>query len=147
MDKTSSAPTARSSRGRVQPRLLPAARPRPARRPETRRRNRQRRTPLPQKGTAHEHFRAVYPAAGRHLAPDGRTPTGRPRRISAAHGGGSPAGRLSDHFSIAPPSRRERRYDGLRRHDAAGAAVRPDAVAHADDLGVVFWCFFVFFFV
>ena len=54
----------------------------------------------------------------------------------AAAGLGAAAGRLPDHRRLDLAARRERRDDGLGGDDAARAAVRADAVARADDVGV-----------
>ena len=58
------------------------------------------------------------------------------RRLPPAAGRRAAAGRLSDDRRLDHAARRERRDDGVGGDDAARAAVRADAVAHADDVGV-----------
>ncbi len=57
----------------------------------------------------HEHFRALRPAADRHLAADGRHFSGRPGGLSSAAGGAAAAGRLPDDSGHGAAARRQSR--------------------------------------
>src|SRR5947207_2143910 len=84
--------------------------------------------------TADESLAAFYPAAGGDIAPDARRAAGGLRRVSPAADLGATAGRLPDDPGVHVLSGREPGRDGLLRHRAARAAVRPDAGPQADAL-------------
>ncbi len=82
----------------------------------------------------HEPVQAVHPAADRDLAVDGGGAARRHRRLPPAPRVGAAGGGLSDDPGDHLLSRRQPGRDGLRRHRAAGAPVRPGAGPEPDDL-------------
>ena len=81
-----------------------------------------------------ESVTAVYFAAGRDHAPDGRHSAGGLRGLPPASRFRSSAGRLPHHSGADVLSRRQPGRDGLLGHRAARAPVRPDSRPEPDDL-------------